>query len=233
MTAGLFIAVVVIGYLFGSIPFGVLISRLFARRDVRQVGSGKIGMTNVMRAAGKKAAAISLLLDMGKAAAAVLVAGAIFSSNAAIASDSAGWNQAAQALAAIAAISGHSWSVFLRFKGGRGVATFIGGLLAIYWPAAIVGGGLMLIVGFSTRYMSLGSIIGAVSAFVMTMAFSILEINFLRPYPPIEAVTYTMICAIFIYVMHRDNILRLMSGTERKIGDKAPAEASPSSGHLK
>jgi glycerol-3-phosphate acyltransferase PlsY len=231
MTAGLLIAVVVIGYVLGSIPFGLAIGRIFGHKDVRQVGSGKIGMTNVMRAAGKKAAAISLILDMGKAAAAVLAAGAIFGTRAA-GSGAAGWSYTAQALAAVTAICGHNWSVFLKFKGGRGVATFIGGLLAIYWPAAVVGGGLMLLIGFATRYMSLGSIIGAVSAFIMTMAFSILEVDFIRPYPPFEFAVYTMVCAIFIYAMHRDNIIRLVSGTERRIGEEAKAEA-PSSGQAK
>lgn len=233
MTAAMFIGVVVIGYLFGSIPFGVLISRVFAHKDVRQVGSGKIGMTNVMRAAGKKAAAVSLLLDMGKAAAAVLVAGAVFNSSAAVARDLVIWDDYARTLAGLVAISGHSWSVFLKFKGGRGVATFIGGLLAIYWPAAVVGGGLMLVIGFRTRYMSMGSIVGAVAASFMTMAFSILRISFVLPYPPISAVTYTMLCAIFIYIMHRDNIIRLISGTERRIGDKAAAEVPTGSGHFK
>jgi glycerol-3-phosphate acyltransferase PlsY len=229
----LFIIAIVAGYVLGAIPFGLMIGRAFANKDVRQVGSGKIGMTNVMRAAGKKAAFISLLLDMGKAAAAVFVAKAIFSSHAAVLSGAVNWAHLAQVLAALAAICGHSWSVFLKFKGGRGVAAFIGGLLAVYWPAAVVGGGLMLLVGFRTRYMSLGSIVGAVSAFIMTMSFSILEINFVMPNPPIEYVTYTMICAIFIYIMHRDNIIRLMSGTERRIDEKTKAEVSPSSSHLK
>jgi glycerol-3-phosphate acyltransferase PlsY len=232
VTAWLLVAVAVIGYVFGGIPFGLLIGRIFGHKDVREVGSGKIGMTNVMRAAGKKAAAISLLLDMGKAAAAVLAAGAIFGTSAAVSSGATGWAHTAQALAAVTAICGHNWSVFLRFRGGRGVATFIGGLLAIYWPAAVVGGGLMLIIGFSTRYMSLGSIIGAVSAFIMTMAFSILEVDFILPSPPFEFVVYTMVCAIFIYAMHRDNIMRLVSGTERKIGEEAKAEAS-STGRVK
>jgi glycerol-3-phosphate acyltransferase PlsY len=232
VTAGLLIAVAIIGYVLGSIPFGLAIGRIFGHKDVRQVGSGKIGMTNVMRAAGKKAAAVSLLLDMGKGVAAVLLAGAIFGTGFAAGRGATGWGYSAQALAAVAAICGHNWSVFLKFKGGRGVATFIGGLLAIYWPAAVVGGGLMLIIGFSTKYMSLGSIIGAVSAFIMTMAFSILEVDFIRPYPPFEFVVYTMVCAIFIYAMHRDNVIRLISGTERKIGEEAKAEA-PSSGRLK
>ncbi len=205
-------AVVIAGYLLGSIPFGLLITRIFARKDVRQIGSGKIGMTNVMRAAGKKAAALSLLLDMGKGALAVLVAWLIFGDS---------YYHIALVAAALATIAGHSWSVFLRFKGGRGVATFIGGLLALHWPAAVVGGGLMLIIGFRTRFMSLGSITGAVVAFIMLLVLNVLRIDFLKPYPPIEYVIYAMICAIFIYIMHRDNILRLVSGTERRLGEKA------------
>jgi glycerol-3-phosphate acyltransferase PlsY len=229
MIAGLYIAVVVIGYLIGSIPFGLMIARLFAKKDVRQVGSGKIGMTNVMRAAGRKAAAISLLLDLGKGALAVTFAGMIFSDYTAASSIGFTWLESAKALGALSAIAGHSWSVFLKFKGGRGVATFLGGLAVLHWPAAVVGGGLMLIIGFRTQYMSLGSIIGAVTAFILLMALNILRIDFLKPYPPIEYVTYAMIGAIFIYIMHRDNILRLVSGTERKIGEEAKAGTSASS----
>ncbi len=233
MTVLLYLAVVVIGYLLGSIPFGLLIARLFAKKDVREVGSGKIGMTNVMRAAGKKAAAVSLLLDMGKGVAAVLLAGLIFSGYVNGSTVGFTWYESAKVLAALAAIAGHTWSVFLRFKGGRGVATFIGGLMALHWPAAVVGGGLILIIGFRTKYMSLGSIIGAVTAFIMLTMLNLMRIDFLKPYPPIEYVTYAMICAVFIYIMHRDNIIRLVSGTERRIGDKANVETSPSSNNPK
>jgi glycerol-3-phosphate acyltransferase PlsY len=229
MTAGLYIAVVAIGYVLGSIPFGVLISRAFAKMDVRQVGSGKIGMTNVMRAAGKKAAFLSLILDIGKGVLAVTLAGVIFSGYTNGSTGGFTWFESAKVLAALSAIAGHSWSIFLKFRGGRGVATFIGGLLALYWPAAVVGGILIIGIGFRTRYMSLGSIIGAVTAFIMLMSLNILRIDFLKPYPPIEYVTYAMIGAVFIYVMHRDNIIRLVSGTERRIGEKAKAETSPSS----
>ncbi|MFH1646564.1 MAG: glycerol-3-phosphate acyltransferase [Chloroflexota bacterium] len=132
-------------------------------------------------------------------------------------------------LAALAAIGGHSWSVFLRFRGGRGVATFIGGLMALYWPAAVVGGGIMLIVGFVSRYMSLGSITGAVSAFVMCIVL------FLTKSYQVEYLAYTvyaMICSIFIFLMHRDNIVRLVSGTERRLGEKA-ASGNPVAGDHK
>jgi glycerol-3-phosphate acyltransferase PlsY len=232
MIAGLYIAAVIIGYLFGSIPFGLIIGKLFAKKDVRQVGSGKIGMTNVMRTAGKTAAGISLLLDMGKAAAAVLLAGFIFRNYDTVAVVPFNHYYIAQALTALVAIAGHTWSVFLKFKGGRGVATFLGGLLAMYWPAAVVGGGLMIIIGAVSRYMSLGSITGAVTAFVLLAALNIMQIDLLRPtYPAFEYVIFALIGAVFIYVMHRDNIMRLVSGTERRIDEKSKAETAPSSGN--
>ena len=211
-----YVAVVLIGYLIGSIPFGVLISRRTSGTDITQVGSGKTGMTNVLRTAGKKAAALSLILDMAKGALPVIFAGLIFGDD---------YHTIAQVVAALTAIAGHSWSVFLKFKGGRGVATFIGGMLAMYWPAALVGGGIMIIIGYLSRYMSLGSISGAVTAFVM-----LLILNVLRAHPPIEYVIYAMLCSIFIYVMHRDNIMRLVSGTERRLGEKVGTENPPSSG---
>jgi glycerol-3-phosphate acyltransferase PlsY len=213
------------GYLLGSIPFGVIISRKYSKKNLLQEGSGKIGMTNVLRTAGKKAAVISLLLDMGKGALAVALAGMVFGGKHAVTMDILPWKEFAKVMAAAAAIFGHSWSVFLKFKGGRGVATFMGGLAALYWPAAALGGICIFGLGFRTKYMSLGSIIGAVAAFVMLMAFDILKIKFFNPIPPFEYVVFAMCGAIFIYVMHRDNILRLFNGTERKIGEKVKAEA--------
>jgi len=224
MIIGLYIAVAVLGYLLGSIPFGVLISRYASGKDLRQVGSGKTGMTNVLRTAGKKAAALSLVLDIAKGVLAVVFARLIF--------EQLGYYYPfAQVLAALAAIAGHSWSVFLKFKGGRGVNTFIGGLLGIYWPAAVFGGGLMLIVGFTTKYMSLGSITGAVAAFVMLIVLNVMQIDLLNLYPNFEYVVYAMFGSIFIYIMHRDNILRLMSGKERRLGEKVEAD-NPSSSQL-
>ena len=223
MIASLYIAVAAIGYLLGSIPCGLVIGRLMGGRDVRRVGSGKTGMTNVMRAAGKKAAVLALLLDMGKGALSVVLADIIMG----------GGHPAALMLAALAAIGGHTWSVFLRFKGGRGVATFLGGLLALYWPAAIIGGLIMIIVGAIFRYMSLGSITGAVAAFIMLLLVNVFRWHFFLPPPPIEYVLYAMICAIFIFVMHRDNILRLISGTERRLGEKPKLRQNPQPDHQK
>lgn len=229
MTALMFIAVIVIGYLLGSIPFGLIIGRVFAKADVREIGSGKIGMTNVLRAAGKKAAVASLILDIVKGVLAVIIAGLIFRDTTDTYAIILSLRDTAQMLGGFAAIAGHSWSVFLKFKGGRGVATFMGGLAALYWPSALVGAIFLFGIGIRTKYMSLGSIIGAVTAFILLMSFYVLKIDFLRPSAmPFEYVTYAMFGSIFIYLMHRDNILRLFNGTERKIGEKTKVKVSPS-----
>jgi glycerol-3-phosphate acyltransferase PlsY len=220
----LVIAVMAMGYVLGAIPFGVLISKKFAKKDLLQEGSGKTGMTNVLRTAGKKAAALALILDIGKGTLAVTFAGLVFNSSFAVASGALPWREMARALAAASAIGGHSWSVFLKFKGGRGVATLMGGLAGLYWPAAALGGICVLGIGFRTKYMSMGSIIGAVAAFIMLMAFNVLRIETFGPHPSFESVVFAMSGAIFIYVMHRDNILRLFNGTERRIGEKVKAE---------
>ncbi|MCJ7605488.1 MAG: glycerol-3-phosphate 1-O-acyltransferase PlsY [Dehalococcoidales bacterium] len=220
MIVGLYAAAIILGYLIGSIPFGLILARMTVKTDIREVGSGKIGTTNVMRVAGRKVAAVALVLDLAKGALTVVFAGLILGDN---------YPYMAQGLAGMAAIIGHTWSVFLGFKGGRGVATFIGGLLAMYWPAGTIGAIFIIGIGFRSRYMSLGSITGAVTAFVYMMAVNILRIEFLEPHPPIEFVIYAMFGAIFIYVMHRDNIIRLVNGTERKIGEKATPRPTPSS----
>jgi glycerol-3-phosphate acyltransferase PlsY len=109
------------------------------------------------------------------------------------------------------------------------VATFMGGLAALYWPAALLGGILIFVIGIRTKYMSMGSLIGAVAAFFMLTAFYVLKIDFLRPSAmPFEYVVYAVIGVLFIWVMHRDNIFRLYNGTERKIGEKVKVEASSS-----
>jgi glycerol-3-phosphate acyltransferase PlsY len=233
MIAVLMLSTVIIGYLLGSIPWGVLIGQKFANTDIRDVGSGKTGTTNVLRTAGRKAAALALILDIAKGAAAVTVAWAIFRSNYSVSIGGTEWRATAQALAASFTIIGHSWSVFLKFKGGRGVATFIGALLALYWPAGVIGSVFIIGIGFRTKYMSLGSIIGGVTAFIMLMSFYILRIDFPSPHPPFEYVIFAMAGAIFIYVMHRDNIIRLFNGTERKLGEKIKVEPSTPSHNTK
>jgi glycerol-3-phosphate acyltransferase PlsY len=210
-----FVGVALMGYLLGSIPFGVIIGRRSAKVDVRQYGSGRMGATNVLRVAGKKAAALVTILDLSKGILAVVFAGLIFSEEYLMVS--------AQVLAALAAVAGHHWPVFLRFKGGRGVATFFGGLFFLCPWAALFGGAVLIIGVGLTRYVSLGSIAGALGTCAILVPLTIIK-GF-----PIEYLVYTLIGATFIIVMHRDNIARLISGTERKIGEKIErGDSSPS-----
>ncbi|MFC2066902.1 glycerol-3-phosphate 1-O-acyltransferase PlsY [Chloroflexota bacterium] len=224
-----YLAAALIGYLVGSIPFGVLIGKRSAKIDIRQIGSGKTGTTNVLRAAGKQAAALVLVLDLLKGVLAVILTRLIFGGDYPMAGDPGLWSTAriAEVLAASAAISGHNWSIFLKFKGGRGVATFIGGLAALYWPAAVFGGVVLIIVAAVSRYMSLGSITGAISAFIMLIPLTIMNKS------PIEYLIYTMIGAIFIFIRHYDNISRLVSGKERRLGEKAEMKNTTSSTNSK
>jgi acyl phosphate:glycerol-3-phosphate acyltransferase len=217
-----FIAAIVLGYLLGSIPFGLLMAKRHAKVDIRQYGSGRTGATNVLRTAGKKAAAIAALLDVGKGVMAALFAGLIVGKGYLIVGNVGLGSLVAEALAALAAVAGHNWSVFLKFHGGRGVATFFGGLVALCPPAAIFGGEIILIGAGLTRYASLGSIAGAVGSYAILVPLTIIE-GF-----PLEYIIYSLVGAVIILIMHRDNIRRLVSGKERRLGDKAEkADAAP------
>ena len=206
-----FVAVVIIGYLLGSIPFGALISRRSAKVDIRQHGSGKTGTTNVLRTAGGKAAALVASLDVLKGVLAVVFAGLIVDKGYLVVGSFGLGALVAQVMAALAAIAGHNWPVFLKFKGGRGVATFFGGLIALCPPAALFGGEILILGAGLTRFASLGSIAGAVGAYTILMPLTIMN-GF-----PVEYLAYALIGTIIIIVMHRDNIKRLISGTERKL----------------
>jgi acyl phosphate:glycerol-3-phosphate acyltransferase len=212
----LYLLVAVIAYLLGSIPFGLIVSRHSTSVDIRQVGSGKMGTTNVLRTAGKKAAVLVLVLDIAKGALAVIIAGLIFGNEYILIGSYALWlTPSAQVLAALAAIAGHTWPVFVKFKGGRGVATFLGGLLILCPPAALFGGEVMVIGAGLTRYMSLGSIAGAVGTYTILVPLTLMN-GF-----PVEYLLYSLIGTVFIIIMHRDNISRLLAGRERKIGEKS------------
>ena len=217
------VASIVLGYLLGSTPAGALIARRMAKVDVRDYGSRKTGATNVLRTAGKKAALFVLLIDISKGVLAVLFAGLIVGESHLMVGDFTVGVLLAQSLAALAAIAGHNWSVFLRFQGGRGVATFFGGLLALCWPAAIFSGLVFISVIGLTRFASLGSITGAVSAVAILVALTVS-----RGYP-IEYLIYALVAAIIIITMHKDNISRLISGTERKVGEKVITTELPPS----
>jgi len=215
MIIGKFIAVAVIGYLIGSIPFGVLISKRRAKVDVRQYGSGKTGTANVLRMAGSKVAAVVLALDVSKGVLAVLFAGLIVGKDYLVVGNVGLGLLVAQGIAALTAVVGHIWSVFLGFKGGRGVATFFGGLAAMCPIAAAFGGEVLIIGAGLSRYISLGSIAGAVGTYAILAPLTILN-GF-----PIEYLAYALVGSVLIIIMHRDNISRLLAGTERKLGEKS------------
>jgi len=225
MIAAKFVAVVVLGYLLGSIPFGLLIGKRIAKVDVRQHGSGKTGATNVIRTVGVKAAALVCSLDLLKGMLAVVFAGLIIDRGYLVIGGFGLGALVAQVLAALAAIAGHNWSIFLGFRGGRGVATFFGGLIALCPPAAIFGGEILIIGAGLTKFVSLGSIAGAIGTYAILVPLTIMN-GF-----PIEYLVYTLVGTIIILVMHRGNIARLLSGKERKLGEKAKKEDSPSSSY--
>jgi glycerol-3-phosphate acyltransferase PlsY len=210
-----FIYVIIMGYILGSIPFGLLVSRFQAKVDVRQYGSGKIGATNVLRTAGRKAAVMVLLGDLLKGILSVTFAGLIFGNELLVIGSFGMGTLVAQVVAALAAVAGHNWSIFLKFKGGRGVATFFGGLVALCPPAALIGGEVLFVSAGITRYASFGSILGVVAAYLILVPLTIVY-KF-----PLEYLGYALIGGLVIIIMHRDNINRLVSGTERKIGQKA------------
>lgn len=215
-----FVAVVILGYLLGSIPFGLLIAKRTAKVDIRQYGSGKTGAANVLRTAGVKAAALVVCLDIFKGILAVVFAGLIVGRNHLMVGDFSLGTLVAQVMAALAAIAGHIWPVFLRFHGGRGVATYLGGLIALYPPAAIFGGEVIIMGAGLTRYVSLGSIAGAVGTYTILVPLTVVN-GF-----PIEYLAYALIGTVIVITKHRDNIARLISGKERKLGDKAETRDS-------
>jgi glycerol-3-phosphate acyltransferase PlsY len=193
---------VVIGYVLGSIPPGLVLVRLARGVDVREHGSGKIGATNVMRVLGFRAAVAVAVFDQGKGVAAVYIARA------------QGDARYVDVLAALAALAGHNWSVFLRFSGGRGVNTGMGALFAMspIWAAASLGSGIVAVA--IARYVSLGSLVGAAFSF---FALLVLALTGREPW---EYFAYTAAGVPVIFYQHRDNIQRLLSGTERRLGDR-------------
>ena len=210
-----FIAPILIGYLLGSIPFGLLIGKRMAKVDVRQYGSGRTGGANVLRAAGRKAAALAAFCDVLKGVLAVIFAGLIVGEDYLVVGGFSLGALSIQVLAGLAAVVGHIWSAFLKFQGGRGVSVFAGALIVLCPPAAIFGGGVILAVVGLTKYVSLGSIAGAVGTYAILVPLTIINGY------PIEYLFYTLLGGVLIILMHRDNIVRLVSGTERKLGEKA------------
>ena len=182
-----------LGYLLGSIPFGVLLTRMGGAGDLRQIGSGNIGATNVLRTGRKDLAAATLLLDGAKGAVAVLIAEALWPGTG--------------PLAAATAFLGHLYPVWLRFRGGKGVATLMGIALALHWPCGLVFAALWLGLLATLRISSVAGMTAAVSAPVSAALFDRFDI-----------VPLLIACALLVLWKHRENIDRLLSGTEPRIG---------------
>ncbi len=216
-----YLASMIIAYVLGSIPFGLILAKKMADVDVREWGSGKVGATNVLRSAGRRVAILSGLLDILKGAAAVLLAGLIIGKTY-VAIGSFGFGPLlGQVLAGLAAVVGHNWSIFLKFRGGSGVATFFGGWLALFPMVAIFGGEILFIGAASTLFMSLGSIAGVVGTYAIVVPLTIVSGL------PIEYLIYALVGTGMIIYTHRGNIKRLLAGKERKLTEKAERNVLP------
>ena len=186
----------ILGYLLGSIPFGLLLTRSAGTEDLRSIGSGSIGATNVLRTGRKGLAALTLLFDALKGTVAVVIAGYLGGPNAAM-------------LAGLAAFLGHLFPVWLKFKGGKGVAVYIGVLIGLFWPAAVVFCLLWLATAATTRYSSLSALVASLVTPVFLWWFD---------HPALAALFAVM--TLLLFYAHRDNIKRLQAGTEGRIGQK-------------
>jgi glycerol-3-phosphate acyltransferase PlsY len=193
---GIYIVAVIIGYLLGSIPFGLVLTRMAGTADLRSIGSGNIGATNVLRTGRKGLAAATLICDMLKGTIAVIVAGTFGGPDAAM-------------LAAAAAFLGHLFPVWLHFKGGKGVAVYIGVLLGLLWPAALAFCLIWLATALISRYSSLAALVASFVTPILLWWFGHYAL----------AALFAVLTMLLFY-MHRENIRRLQAGTEGKIGAK-------------
>ena len=183
------------GYLLGSIPFGLILTRMAGLGDVRSIGSGNIGATNVLRTGNKKIAAATLAADMLKGTVAVLI----------------GWRFGLEAAlaAALGAFLGHCFPVWLKFKGGKGVATYVGVLIGLFWQAALVFAGVWLATAFISRYSSLAALVSMIAAPL-----------FLYLTGHVQIAGLVALLSLLSWIFHLQNISRLLSGSESKIGQK-------------
>ena len=193
---GTYLLALVVGYLLGSIPFGLLLTRFAGTQDLRSIGSGSIGATNVLRTGHKGLAAATLICDMLKGTAAVLIANYYGGFDAAM-------------LAGLAAFLGHLFPIWLNFKGGKGVAVYIGVLIGMFPPAAAVFGVLWIATAVTTRYSSLSALVASFVTPIFLWWFG---------HPALAALF--VVLTLLLFYMHRENIKRLQAGTEGRIGEK-------------
>jgi acyl phosphate:glycerol-3-phosphate acyltransferase len=194
-----FLYAALLGYLFGSIPFGLLLTRAAGLGDIRSIGSGNIGATNVLRTGNRWLAFFTLVLDAAKAAIPVLLTSAL-------------WGFDAAMLAAIFAFLGHCFPVWLNFRGGKGVAVMIGSLLALSWPVGLIFCGVWLLIAFAQKMSSLAALTAAATAPIFAYV--------VRDEWLAAAVA---VMALLLFFQHRPNIMRLMRGTEPRIGAEKKA----------
>jgi acyl phosphate:glycerol-3-phosphate acyltransferase len=190
-------AALILGYLLGSIPFGLILTRLAGTPDLRSIGSGNIGATNVLRTGRKGLAAATLICDALKGTVAVLIAGYFAGPDAAM-------------LAALGAFLGHLFPVWLGFKGGKGVAVYIGVLIGLFWPAAVLFCVLWVVIAVITRYSSLSALVA-----------SLITPIFLWWLGHVTLASLFAALTLLLFYMHRANIARLQAGTEGRIGQKS------------
>lgn len=192
-----------LAYLLGSISWGYLLLQLKMGVDVREYGSGRTGMSNVLRTGGVKSAAIVLTLDIAKGVIAVLIARAVIGTN------------AAEVAAALIVLVGHNWPVFLQFKGGRGILTALGGLAIMVPIAAVIATVAFIAITGLSRYISLGSVIGVIIGAIAILGLALADVQ------SDTYMVYGFIAATMIVWQHRDNIQRIRDGSERRLGQAA------------
>ena len=196
----------VVGYLCGSIPFGLIFTRLAGTQNLRSIGSGNIGATNVLRTGRRGLAAATLVCDALKGTVAVVIGAYLGGPETAI-------------VAAIGAFLGHLFPVWIGFRGGKGVATYIGLLIGLFWPAAIAFCALWLIIAVVTRYSSASALLASVAIPILFWALG---------HPALAELFAAL--TVLLWFMHRANIQRLLAGTEDKIGAKVPQTAGHNGG---
>jgi glycerol-3-phosphate acyltransferase PlsY len=201
----------VLAYLLGSVPFGLVLTRLAGLGDIRRIGSGNIGATNVLRTGRKGLALATVLLDGGKGAVAVLIAGL--------------WGPDMALMAGYGAVIGHLFPIWLRFKGGKAVATTLGVLLAIAFPVGAAACITWLIVAAVFRYSSLAGLLSLALAPLYALFLPLLWRTGAESLGDRQIAVFAAILAVLVWIKHHENIRRLLAGTESKIGKKtAPAE---------
>ena len=208
------IALLAVSYLLGSFPTGYLAARLLKGIDIREQGSGSMGATNVLRTLGKGPAIVVLLVDAAKGALAIALAHFAYPISANLSSETILSLPWLVTLAGLAAIIGHSWPIWLNFKGGKSVATSLGILLAMSWQVGLATFGVFAIMLAISRIVSLSSICGAIAVSALMFGFG----------QPLPYQIFAIAAGIYVIWRHRSNIQRLLAGTEPKIGQKLPTE---------